>query len=125
MKHARPDYDVRIQDNEFLIPDDEPVLLIRGQDVLAVPLIASYLDLYDGSDPAVVDQLQVHLDRMIEWQRTHPTKAADVPPMIDCPSCDGSGVHVEDHGQGMHESLGCPDCRATGKVVVYRGTSPS
>ncbi len=34
MKHARPDYD-RIQDPAGLIPDDEPVFLLRGQDSCA------------------------------------------------------------------------------------------
>lgn len=28
-----------------------------------------------------------------------------------CRTCDGSGVVPEDHGQGMTEWLGCPDCR--------------
>ena len=34
MRHARPDYN-RFQDPENLIPQDEPVLLLRGQDKLA------------------------------------------------------------------------------------------
>jgi len=34
MIHARTDYD-RIQDPAKLIPDDEPVFLLRGQDKLA------------------------------------------------------------------------------------------
>ena len=35
MKHARPDYNDRIVDTAGLIPDDEPVMLFRGQDRLA------------------------------------------------------------------------------------------
>lgn len=36
MKHARPDYD-RIQDPAGIIPEDEPVFLLRGQDRYAAP----------------------------------------------------------------------------------------
>lgn len=35
----------------------------------------------------------------------------------ECPSCDGSGAVPENHGQGLVEWLGCPDCHATGWVV--------
>ncbi|UCG10783.1 MAG: hypothetical protein JSW30_02890, partial [Dehalococcoidia bacterium] len=34
MKHTREDY-MRIQDPDGIIPDDEPVFLLRGQDVAA------------------------------------------------------------------------------------------
>jgi hypothetical protein len=53
MRHARADYD-RIQDPDGLIPQDEPVFLIRGQDRAA---------------PA-----------MERWQRTRRCKIADMPP---------------------------------------------
>ena len=35
MKHARSDYQARIQDVAGLIPADEPVFFIRGQDKAA------------------------------------------------------------------------------------------
>jgi hypothetical protein len=41
MKHARPDYD-RLQDPAGLIPEDEPVFLLRAQDVLAAGLVAEW-----------------------------------------------------------------------------------
>jgi hypothetical protein len=41
LKHAREDYD-RIQDPEGKIPDDEPVFLLRGQDVLAPIALETY-----------------------------------------------------------------------------------
>lgn len=37
---------------------------------------------------------------------------------ITCPTCEGSGIYHEDHGQGMVERLGCPDCAATGRLRV-------
>jgi hypothetical protein len=41
MKHARDDYS-RIQDPDALIPDEEPVFLIRGQDEIAADVILDY-----------------------------------------------------------------------------------
>ena len=41
MKHARNDYD-RIQDPAGLIPADEPVFLLRGQDKLAIKAMEAY-----------------------------------------------------------------------------------
>lgn len=41
MKHAREDYS-RIQDPAGLIPDDEPVFLLRGQDPLAAALVEEW-----------------------------------------------------------------------------------
>lgn len=43
MKHARPDYD-RIQDPEHIIPEDEPVFLLRAQDKFAVAAVRHYAD---------------------------------------------------------------------------------
>ena len=39
MKHARDDYNSRIQDLAGLIPDDEPVFLLRGQDKCAADTV--------------------------------------------------------------------------------------
>lgn len=41
MKHARPDY-ARFQDPAGKIPADEPVFLLRGQDVLAADTVRAY-----------------------------------------------------------------------------------
>lgn len=85
MKHARPDYDERIQDSAGLIPDDEPVLLIRGQDGLALAIIGEYIDRYsraaDG-DPRVLEFLQEHTKRIAAWQAEHGSKVADLPENI-------------------------------------------
>lgn len=64
------------------IPEDEPVLVIRAQDVLAVRMMRLYIDLYtllpDHGDD-VVDELNEHLDHLVEWQLEHPVKTADRP----------------------------------------------
>jgi hypothetical protein len=85
MKHARPDYDERIQDSAGLIPDDEPVLLIRGQDVLALVMLDLYIGHYavlvgmEGADERVLDLLREQRARLIAWQDVHEPKIADLP----------------------------------------------
>lgn len=44
MKHAREDYNKRIVDLENLIPEDEPVFLLRGQDEFAARAVEFYAD---------------------------------------------------------------------------------
>jgi hypothetical protein len=57
------------------IPDDEPVLVIRAQDVLADVMMAAYLAHYQvlGAyyDPAVVADLKVHRTALQAWQAAH------------------------------------------------------
>ena len=62
------------------IPADEPSLIIRGQDVLAARMMRLYIDMYTllgNHQDAVVDELNDHLDRIIEWQLEHDPKVAD------------------------------------------------
>lgn len=49
MKHGRSDYDQRIQDNAGLIPDEEPVFLLRGQDRMAARAVRHYADLLEST----------------------------------------------------------------------------
>lgn len=35
---------------------------------------------------------------------------------IQCPTCEGSGIYIEDHGYGQVEQLGCQNCQGTGRV---------
>ena len=85
MKHARPDYD-RIQDPAGLIPEDEPVFLIRGQDEIGAFIVrtwASHAE-FVGASPEMIKLALDHADRMQEW-RTH--KVPDLPPR---PTPEGS-----------------------------------
>ena len=80
MKHARKDYN-RIQDPENKIPDDEPVFLIRGQDMVGAATVRYWADLNDtaGGDPDLSERARAHADLMDEW----PTKKkADGPRQI-------------------------------------------
>lgn len=78
MKHARSDYN-RIQDPEGLIPEDEPVFLLRAQDRTAARVVRYWAYLqeqeYDG-DPEAIDLAKGHADLMSRWERK---KTADVP----------------------------------------------
>lgn len=65
MIHARPDYDP-IQDPRGLIPDDEPVFLIRGQDEFAIQTLVFYHGLCTDAGleaPLVAAQIE----RMKAW----------------------------------------------------------
>ena len=70
MKHARQDYD-RIQDPEGKIPADEPVFLLRAQDVFAAPTIeywARQVESYGGS-PNIVKLAREQSLRMAKWPK--------------------------------------------------------
>ena len=80
MIHARDDYN-RIQDPAGLIPDDEPVFLLRAQDCIApaaVELWAFMLEELNGDPRAVAAALdQAHAMR--HWQRHRAKKLPDLP----------------------------------------------
>jgi len=80
MKHARADYN-RIQDPENKIPENEPVFLLRGQDVFAPELLlrwAAKLRL-GGGDPAMAILVENHAQEMIDWQKIQGCKVPDMP----------------------------------------------
>ena len=67
MIHAREDYN-RIQDPAGLIPDDEPVFLLRAQDELACMAVAYYAELCKRCQALpVAMKAQAHADRMKAW----------------------------------------------------------
>lgn len=68
MKHARDDYN-RIQDPAGLIPADEPVFLLRGQDLYAAGALRWYADRVEGAggDPAIVKATREQALRMESW----------------------------------------------------------
>lgn len=88
MKHARKDYN-RIQDPGYTddkgvfhkIPDDEPVFLIRAQDLCSSFVLLSYAKKAEdlGAKDNIIDSVLRQADRMIEWQSTHKCKCPDMP----------------------------------------------
>lgn len=62
------------------IPTDEPCIVIRGQDRLALSVLDFYLAMYrtyPGFDPRVVVELESHREDLILWQIDNPPKLAD------------------------------------------------
>ena len=104
MKHARSDYDA-IQpwptkrphyakvdgekrllngfepDAEPIIPDDEPVFLIRAQDRAAIPAAEAWCEAAEalGADAKIVQVVRDHIEVVRHWQESHPTKVPDLP----------------------------------------------
>jgi hypothetical protein len=80
MKHARPDYD-RIQDPAGVIPEDEPVFLLRAQDVLAPAVVRAWADSAEanGAEGHMVAAARHHARQMERWQGQHGFKVPDMP----------------------------------------------
>jgi hypothetical protein len=78
MIHARSDYTARIQDSENLIPADEPVFLIRGQDQVGADAVRAWAHLHrnNGGSDLVYTRAMAQAERMEAW---HTHKAADMP----------------------------------------------
>lgn len=79
MKHGRADYNRRIVDLDGIIPNDEPVFLIRGRDPASVAGARAYAQAVSdlGGDPRVVARARDQADAMEAYQRTHATKMPD------------------------------------------------
>ena len=62
------------------IPADEPCLVIRAQDILALSVMHHYLTKFvglTGADSRVMAELMSHRDAITEWQAEHGAKVAD------------------------------------------------
>lgn len=80
MKHARQDY-APIQDPRGLIPEDEPVFLLRAQDVCAPFAVKDWVfraELY-GVDRHMIEAAKKQAEVMQDWQRQHRMKIPDMP----------------------------------------------
>ncbi len=79
MFHARVDYNKRIQDSANLIPDKEPVFLLRAQDENTLPTLEVYLLMLQSlpNDAPVKLGVRRQIVRVRDWISTHGTKAPD------------------------------------------------
>jgi hypothetical protein len=81
VKHARADYD-SFQDPLGIIPEDEPVFLIRGQDVCGPAAVESWASMAAsfGASREIVDHALKHAMAMREYQtRSRQFKIPDMP----------------------------------------------
>lgn len=64
-----------------IIPDDEPVFLVRGQDLAAIPTAEAWCKAAEelGADAGIVDAVRRHIEVVREWQARHPAKVPDAP----------------------------------------------
>lgn len=68
MLHARDDYNERVQDSENLIPEDEPVLLLRAQDELACKAAEYYAYLCRKHQAnRIALRIEDHSILMLDW----------------------------------------------------------
>ena len=80
MIHAREDYN-RIQDPAGLIPADEPVFLVRAQDVCAIPTLLAWAHQARavGASNEIIEKVEDHIRLMSEWKRSNQVKVPDLP----------------------------------------------
>jgi hypothetical protein len=80
MRHIREDYN-RIQDPADLIPEDEPVFLFRGQDMLAPAVLRYYAFLCDHQGLTEIASLaRQQAKNMEQWPtRKYPTLLKKLP----------------------------------------------
>lgn len=69
MLHAREDYN-RFQDPLGLIPENEPVFLLRAQDRFAPELLLRWAAKVrlNGGNPEMAKIVEEHAQKMIDWQ---------------------------------------------------------
>lgn len=74
MKHARADY-MAIQDPTGRIPEDEPVFLLRGKDVLAPKTVEAWADLAEqmGASEHIVATARQQAKDMRKYQKENHT----------------------------------------------------
>ena len=82
MLHARVDYNERVQDAADIIPVDEPVFLLRGQDIHAPIILELYATMVENSkkpDDTIVASIREHAKAMKRWQLAFGSKYPDMP----------------------------------------------
>jgi hypothetical protein len=79
MKFTRDDYNKRIIDKGRKIPADEPVFLLRGQDVYAPDTLRFYANLVaENGNVKMAEELRSHAREMLLWQKSVRVKTPDV-----------------------------------------------
>ena len=79
MIHARPDYN-RIQDPLGLIPENEPVFLLRATDKNAPTIVSAWADMAEanGAKADIVNAARQQAKAMTEWQEKHTAHIPDM-----------------------------------------------
>lgn len=77
MLHALEKYNRRVQDSENIIPEDEPVFLLRAQDRVAPNAVLYWAEMAEkeGVDPEMIRLARKHAEKMVQWPKK---KIADI-----------------------------------------------
>lgn len=102
MKHARHDYD-RIQDPAGKIPADEPVFLLRGQDLAAPSTLRFWAERNRdlGGDEELSALTESQAVEMEKWQAVVRGKAADPEPAQPRLGCGLTLTYDPDNDQRL------------------------
>ena len=81
MKHAREDYEPIQDPRPDGIADDEPVFVIRAQDICAPATVEAWANLAElaGASKLIQDRARAHAQAMREWQAANGPKVPDMP----------------------------------------------
>ncbi len=81
MRHDRADYDEHIQAPPDLIPEDEPVFLLRSKDVTAPDVVDLWATRAEaaGADPRIVASARRQAGLMRTWQAVHGAAVPTLP----------------------------------------------
>jgi hypothetical protein len=78
----------------YIIPDDEPIMVLRGKDVGALVAIVAYIEMLEGEHPNAV--INSHLDSAIERLETFYRY------QLDNPGLQTVGCSNRNHGLSKH-----------------------
>ena len=80
MKHERKDYDV-IQAPQDMIPEDEPVFLLRAKDVTAPGVVEYWAKVAAdfGAKNDIIEAAMRQAQSMRRWQDDHDAQVPDAP----------------------------------------------
>lgn len=127
MQHERADYTERIQDLASLIPDDEPVFLIRGQDAVAQDTLMAYATYNEraGGSKLVSDRVRAHAARMKAWPHKKLADAtSDTHPHPNEPTTKPPRKRTTTKKQTMHVKITPADQKVL-HCLHKNGPSPS
>lgn len=119
MKHARQDYN-RIQDPTGKIPDNEPVFLLRGQDVCAPIAVQAWADEAEkrGADAELVRKARAWAAEMVTYQTDKKSKVPDGPKYQVPDIVAGLGFRIRT-SDGLYYIQEVYDTTPTCLVIAY------
>jgi NTP pyrophosphatase (non-canonical NTP hydrolase) len=102
MKHSRPDYQARITDTAGIIPENEPVFLLRAQDRTAASVVRCWVGLNADHIPNDVKVATLYHATLMEcWPVKKPATVQMKPEPVQAPPQDKDYVRDAAAGLGV------------------------